>query len=465
MSISCNLRYILLLAACCCSPTLSGSDEGTLFSYAEWGEVAKNFDCDQDFILMADGKKVCGTVEKLPPIDFSFGRVTFAVSEVSSVSLVDRGGKRYVQYITQSGHSYFGPVVQASFQFYVKEPTNKNPEHVVRKEVAPSQITFMILKKRPETRTYSTSLFTLSLKDGQQIPVALAQQSIVVTDGWQEKKLHPQDIIEITFEGGVQGTVVQGDIRDNLGFVFVKDRFLAVQTPKIEGLIKLPWDRIALLQAGQNGFKYEPERASSHLVGSAVYLPVPSLVHTEKKETPVAGVHVSEPDSLGNMQGKELSEAAGFLTVEPQAIAALDEIGNELMSEPKALFDAKEETQWAMEIDFTDTNPIEEIAEADPQTDSTDWQQLTETALFEHVPKVEAEPESFQLASDDDELTEEDKEDLALLLAEVEEEDEELETLYEHEERDSARKVDLLIGESENDEEGEKALIESLLSD
>lgn len=463
MTISCNLLIALFTGACFFSPSLSGSDTGNLFSYAEWGEVAKNFACDQDFILMADGKKICGTVEKLPPIEFTFGRVAFSVSEVSSVSLIDRGGKRYVQYITQSGHSYFGPVAQAPFQFYVKEPTHKNPEHVVRKEVAPGQVTFMILKKRPETHTYSaSSLFTVILKDGQQIPAALTQQPIRVTDGWKEKELLPQDIIEMSFDGGIQGTIVQGDVRESLGFIFIKDHFLVVQMPKVEGLIKFPWDRIALLQAGQNGFKYEPEHTPGNLVGSTVYLPVPTLAHLSKQESTLAGVRVTEPDSLGYMEGKELSEAAGFLTVEPKAIASLDEIGNEPLSEPKALFDQKEETQWAMDIDFSDAKPEEEeIAEVDP----AEWQQVTETALFENVPKADAEPETFQLSDEEEELSDEDKEDLAFLLAEVEEEDEEIEALYELEERKSAKKVDLLIGEVDHDEEDEKALIDSLLSD
>lgn len=461
MSISCNLRCVLT-AACCFSLSLIGSDEGSLFSYAEWGEVTKNLACDQDFILMADGKKVCGTVEKLPPIEFSFGRVAFSVSEVSSVSLVDRNGKRYVQYITQSGHSYFGPVAQALFKFYVKEPTHKNPDHVVRKEVVPAQVTFMILKKRPETHAYkASSLFTLIFKDGQQIPVALTPKPILVTDGRQEKKLLPEDIIEMSFEGGVQGTIVQGDVRSSLGFVFVKDPYLVVQTPKVEGLLKLPWNRIFLLQAGQNGFKYEPERASSHLVGSTVYLPVPSFAHLGKQESQVAGTQVTEPDSLGYMQGNELAEAAGFLTVEPKDIAALDEIGNEPISEPKALFDAKEETEWAMDVDFSDSQPEEVIAEADP----AEWRQVAETVLSEQIPKVDADPETFQLPADEEELSDEDKEDLAFLLAEVEEEDEEIEALYELQERKDSKRVDLLIGGAEHDEEDEKALIDSLFSD
>ena len=328
------------------------------------------------------------------PIEFSFGKVSFDPDEIATVSLVVRGDQRFIQYITLTGHSYTGPVSESPLLIWIHQPTDKNPEHVVQKEILPSHINFLILKKRPNLAgLLSKPLFTLTLKDGQQLPVALIPEPISLSDGWKEKKLHPGDIIELWFEGGVQGTVVQGDVRDSLGFVFVTDRFLTLQTPKVAGLIKLPWERIAQLQAGQNGFKYEPSRATSKLVGAAVYLPTPTS--TIEPETSPAGVRVTSRDSLGNKSGGELTEATGFLAVEPQAISAVEELGQETISDsiaPPALYKPEEEQTWAMEINFDETAPAE-VAELDP----TDLSEIAETTLYQDLPKVEVEPETFDL--------------------------------------------------------------------
>ncbi len=522
---SCNLLLVV-----CCLLTANVSAEDPLFSYAEWAEISKNYACEEDFIALSDGKKLCGRVEKLPPIDFTFGRVTFSVEEVATVSIAERQEKLYVQYITHSGHSYFGPVAKSSFLIWVNEPSAKNPSHVVQKEVSPAQITFMILQKRSETHHYAhTALFTLILKDSQQLPVALPPDPIALSDGWKDKLLHPRDIVEIWFEGGVHGTVVQGDVRDSLGFVFVKERFLTIQIPKVAGLIRLPWERVAQIQSGQNGFRLDTAKSSGNLVGASVYIPPPTAAPVrETVFEPKAGARTSEPDAIGTMSGTALAEAAGFLAVEPQAVTALENLGNESLSQavgqewvaelyledmqswPPALFDPNEEKSWAFEVQFESE---EEIAELDP----SDIQRVTEEALFEVAPQDTSEPESFELPSEEpkkaltpegrnriaeilaeddlddlaldlkphprvesfwQELLEEDNEDpIPLRLAEIEEEEMEVEQLVHEdeirarEEKDSRElqelaekeELDLLLSEVEENEESERDLIDALL--
>src|ERR1700722_13240781 len=93
-------------------PLVAG--ETSLISSAEWAEIVKRPQ-REDLIVLVDGNKISGTVEKLPPIDFSFGTLSFSVDEVASASLTEKNQQLFVQYTTWEGQSYFGPIAKAPF--------------------------------------------------------------------------------------------------------------------------------------------------------------------------------------------------------------------------------------------------------------------------------------------------------------------------------------------------------------
>lgn len=338
----------------------------SFFSYDEWQEIHKSFSQDRDFLVLKDGTKLKGTIQSLPAIHYAFRPLSFAVEEIGAISLLEKGEGQFIQYITTSGLNYIGPIEpRATFLFWVDEPNQKNSKHVVQKGISASQISFIILKKRDFFQAEETSsFFTLLLKTGEQLPVRLPSTPIVFSNGWKEQLLDPFSIIELNSDGGVTGSFIQGDSHSSFGFAFVKDTFLAFQTPKIDALVKMPWSQVAKLQAGQNGFLSDTPRGVKTLTGALFYLPTPKELKFE--EAPVAGARSTPPDSIGNMEGKELAEAAGFLGVNFKTIQGLDAIGNEPLTKP-------------------------------PTADLSDLQEIMEVMLYEDLPKKEIDPPTFQL--------------------------------------------------------------------
>ena len=70
-----------------------------------------------------------------------------------------------------------------------------------------------------------------------------------------KKKSSSENIVELSFNGGLHGKVSEAGDPVELGFMFVKDRFVTLQISNRDQVIRLPWDQIASVQGMNGGFK------------------------------------------------------------------------------------------------------------------------------------------------------------------------------------------------------------------
>lgn len=295
--ISCNL-----LAAFFTAPL-----QADRLSYAEWQQL-QQLSFEQDFVEFSDGLKVLGHVESLPPLDFSIGRLHFAPEELTAISLHEQQGKLYMQAITRNGYSYFAPVGNGTFR-------------ISNKEVPPKNVRFIAFKRGEKVES-GAALYTLILRNGQQLPAAIDSEE--------------------TFT-----------------------------IPKVAEPIQIARTQIAKLQPDQNGFELDPAR--NHLVGSTLYIAAPEVLERRQRRL------IGQACDIGNSAGTALEEAFGCLPVQGEEIVALRSFGNECLVEDSE-DDWLEIVTAALELD-TDDNWLEIVAAAlEPETDDN-WLEIVAAAL------------------------------------------------------------------------------------
>ena len=121
----------------------------SLFSFEEWKEIYSTRRCPDDFIVLTDGSKLCGTLEKIPAIDYSFGRMEFKLSDIAVICLASHERLYKVQYISRDGQNFIGPWLQGKFTIWIDEPHPKDPDHRIKKEIDPKIVSFILFKERP----------------------------------------------------------------------------------------------------------------------------------------------------------------------------------------------------------------------------------------------------------------------------------------------------------------------------
>lgn len=135
------------------------------------------------------------------------------------------------------------------------------------------------------------------------------------------------------------------------------------------------------------------------------------------------------------MAGKELGEAAGFLTLPAHVVQGIAELGNERLT----IFEPQE--QLAL---------VDEKVELDP----TLLQELAETSLYQALPKVDVDPPTIDFSS---------QEDKSAAWVELWDEEEELVLEEEHSVPSHVPDLALLWNEEVRDEESERAIVDALL--
>lgn len=432
---------------------------GAYFSYAEWSANRSS----SDLIVLADGSKLSGTLQQLPSLDYSFAPLNFRPDEIATANLYDQESRCYIQIITRTGQHYRGPLSVAPFVLL----DQKGALHTLW----PNQVDAILLQKPAASSPPSggdKSFFTLTLKDGAQLPVAIAG-TIALSDGWKAHQLRPCDIIDLKFDGKLklaQGTFPQGAVDfDQIGSLFVTERFFTFQTPKVMGLIKLPWENVAHIGVGSRLGSSEDQLPTPQKISSVAPEPIlkpilaqaqaakPDSTKSESQKSEFQKSESQKSESIGK-RGEELTEARGAL---------LKSTASEPVREtPVALTPSAEES--AVNAHYLRSIALSSLYQdlfAQPQQSTPAEKEKEE--IFEEEPEAFEEAElareevQRQVQEELDVLSEEDEADLARLVPDGM--DEEMELLLELSEREEA---DLLWSDAEEDPELERALIDSL---
>ncbi len=368
------------------------------FTFSEWKGICSNRHCIEDFIILTDGTRLYGSLDKLPSIHYSFGDLEFKVENIAAISLIKDGGNPLkIQYITSDGQNFIGDLGKGKFQIWVTESTKQDSAHRMKKEIDPSIVNFIVLKERSlKMEATHKPLFFLELTNGDHFS-AFITDPIIVTDGWEEKSLNPENIIKLCFNGGLHGSVLEGKKIVDLGFHFIKGSSLSLRLPNHKQSLRLKWDQIETIQAPGQGFGSKEDQ-SFHADRSHSF-------PDELDEALMNGLQSTAADEIG-AHGKLLLEAHGAMSLSPSALRDFELLGMEKLTEPGPLFSALEEPLWVIDISFDDSEEEEEDISKEQAIalDEANYQEILEWLMFEDIQKVDVDPEEFDIAAlEDDE--------------------------------------------------------------
>jgi len=379
-----------IVAACLFSSVLAYADPSlklpanAFISKYEWDSFLSSKLCAEDLVILRDGTRLCGKMEKIPPISYSFGNLLFSPEEVAAMAITRQDNALKLQYITRDGQNYMGNLSRGAFVFNVHQPIPDDPSNYIKREIDPEEIHFALLRERDTLNTYSRgSISSIDLRNGDYLPAILQDEVIVLTDGWNELYLKPNEILELSFNGGLHGRILENGLPRQLNFMFVKQQFITVRIPKNGQSLKLPWDQIDFIEAHNGGFK----SSSAH-----------DLAFKDLIDEPKTPMPQTMPEAIGNNSGTLLDGASAAVTLEPAAFVGFDLLGMELLQDPTPMFNPEEEHSWQLEIAFeeleSDTHEGEcEVAMLDKEL----FQEIAEALVYEDVKRVDVDPAPFDV--------------------------------------------------------------------
>jgi hypothetical protein len=168
--------------------------------------------------------------------------------------------------------------------------------------------------------------------------------------------------------------------------MFVKDRFLTLQLSKQDQLIRLPWDQIASIQGKNGGFKHDLA-----IGGVGGMLHARPIVY-DLEEALQSGVQTTAADSIGFTGGRLLSEACGAILLPRSVFHRFELLGMDKLSEPEFFLSPEDEKEWLLAI-----------AQDERSLEMDDLIPFHEALIYESIPKVDVEPETFDYVAIADE--------------------------------------------------------------
>jgi hypothetical protein len=332
------------------------TDGQSFLSYEEWREMTGSSQDKEDCIVLVDGKRITGTLVKLPSLTYNFVKMEFDPAEIKTISVVKHQNNVKIQYITREGQNYIGNLAEGKFAFWISDPSLKDPSHMVEKELEPKFVNFIVLANR-ESKTPHTNpqLGSLELINGDHVPIAIMSNPILLTDGWSDKKIKAEDVLELCFDGGVHGKILDNGAEANLGFMYAKDQYILIQIPRNQYLVKLPWSQVSYIQGHNGGFRQQKQ--GRELFNTTYFQEDAAL---NEIGTMLTGYQNTNPDCLGIEKGTLLNGALCATAISSKAITEAGQLGCESLIAMEQLFDSSEGREWLTEIE------IEEFAEEDP---------------------------------------------------------------------------------------------------
>ncbi len=229
-----------------------------VFGPTEWREMGKQQVAGGDLLVLRDGRKLTGRLERVPALQYSFGTLNFTPHDIASVAFGVIQGQPKLQVITQQGESFIAEMPQEPLVFQERTAAHVGDRsiagdfansHYVTREVNPADINYFIHRDHAYRPGQDMSKFYhVTLQNGDQIAVMLEPEEIHLTDGWHDRTIRSDQIVELSFNGGLQGCVEGESCDEDLGFAFVKDPTLGMRLFNHDQTVRIPWDHISGLK-------------------------------------------------------------------------------------------------------------------------------------------------------------------------------------------------------------------------
>ncbi len=152
-----------------------------------------------------------------------------------------------MQVVTQNGENFIGDLPQEKILFSRRVPVANGERESVRyvlTEIDPEDINTLVLRNRVPSDS-GGRFYHLTLRTGDHLAVILDPEEIHLSDGWRDISIPSNRIVDVQFNGGLQGSI-EGPIGDeHLGFNFVKSPTIGLRVVNQENSVRIPWDQIA----------------------------------------------------------------------------------------------------------------------------------------------------------------------------------------------------------------------------
>ncbi len=266
-------RALIVLFLFCCHGLSAARDFTLAFTSEEWALIGEPSMFRDDLVVMRDGTKLWGKLREVPTLQFAFGSVGFAPEAVSAVAYGRGGASDQVQIVTRDGEYYIGKGEFTKLQFDRKLRTGLNKYE--EGEIDPNMVNFILMKRRGGgLPNIDEDVFSIVLADGQRFPARLGGGLIQLTDGWRDFTLDPDEIVDVRFQGGLQGYIKGEALHEQLRFAFVRDEDLPVELAWSGKQVKLPWGKIDQIRREGGDFVLStPYLFSKWVPENMVYVP------------------------------------------------------------------------------------------------------------------------------------------------------------------------------------------------
>lgn len=248
-----------------------GLSQDDLFAPTVWRELGKTTVSEGDVLVLKNGDRLVGRLEQVPDLQFAFGTVAFDVDEVASLAFGKVRGEPKFQIITKSGENFIADVPEEKLIFSQlvegnrKQARGRNgyQAQYVLTEVDPSAINFVVLRDHAfDEQAFNRKFYHVALRNGDHVAVELEPQDIHLSDGWNERLVPSDKLVEVTFNGGLQGCI-EGEVCDeHLGFSFVQDPAIDVRLAGQRKSFRLPWDQISELKVNLGDYAVNEQELS-----------------------------------------------------------------------------------------------------------------------------------------------------------------------------------------------------------
>ena len=240
------------LLAACLLVNAAAFGEFQYHSAPYFSYLGSDFRCHEEKVILRNGRKICGYVKELSPLEFSFSALPFKRNDLAFILFSEDPALGKVHYISRDGYVFTGNYPKKPFKVMENDGISEYNEI----ELDASKIQYIsFLHREEKAPKIKEKVFNLKLTDGNRLPVILRQDSITITDGYKEDVLPLESVVSLTFNGGLKGYVRKDNGQvEKIPLHFTKDKYLCVEICHTDHLIKFPWNMITALEENKDKF-------------------------------------------------------------------------------------------------------------------------------------------------------------------------------------------------------------------
>lgn len=307
------IRFALstLLIGAVLTTHADATPQRSVFSYSKEVGLSGQLRAVQDLVILRDGSLLQGELSSVPSLKFTFGSVELPPEEISMLSTVE-GVSPMLKIVMRSGEVYAGTPEHFTVTFVEKQRGD------VSVNLNLNEVDSILVKPRTKRENpFIMDSLHVSLRNGEQFPVQIADRYIELSDGWSVKRIERHQVVDLYFNGGLFGTIANDQGEEELPLSFVKQQSIRFVAPVGNHHIQVPWKQIAQLSKStdhcvveeqmtivQESKEEAPKRfTAAHpedTIHEVEFLqePIPIFANGDRLEIPEGIVFVEEPKPL-----------------------------------------------------------------------------------------------------------------------------------------------------------------------